>query len=300
MRFCMDETKSNFDWNRAKALLFTAETGSFSGAARVLGTTQSTIGRQITALEEELGVVLVERIGKGVELTQGGWELLEHIKVMGKAAEGVSRVAAGQSVVLEGEVSISASEVISAFLLPPIVASILDAYPGLRLEVIATNQTSDLRRRQADIAIRNYQPKDPELVVRKVRDTRALLYATTAYLEMIGRPRSVKDFGKAKFLGFDFDGRLMELLNHHGLGLSAKNFAVVSGNQLVQWEMVKKNMGIGVMMECVGEKEHNVVPVLSDIITFPFPIWLTAHREVKSSQRVRVVYDALHTALSLG
>ena len=296
----MDETRSNFDWNRAKALLFTAETGSFSGAARVLGTTQSTIGRQITALEEELGVVLVERIGKGVELTQGGWELLEHIKVMGKAAEGVSRVAAGQSVVLEGEVSISASEVISAFLLPPIVASILDAYPGLRLEVIATNQTSDLRRRQADIAIRNYQPKDPELVVRKVRDTRALLYATTAYLEMIGRPRSVKDFGKAKFLGFDFDGRLMELLNHHGLGLSAKNFAVVSGNQLVQWEMVKKNMGIGVMMECVGEKEHNVVPVLSDIITFPFPIWLTAHREVKSSQRVRVVYDALHTALSLG
>ena len=99
-------------------------------------------------------------------------------------------------------------------------------------------------------------------------------------------------FGKAKFLGFDFDGRLMELLNHHGLGLSAKNFAVVSGNQLVQWEMVKKGMGIGVMMECVGEKEHNVVPVLSNIITFPFPIWLTAHREVKSSQRVRVVYDA--------
>lgn len=296
----MDETRSNFDWNRAKALLFTAETGSFSGAARVLGTTQSTIGRQITALEEELGVVLVERIGKGVELTQGGWELLDHIKVMGKAAEGVSRVAAGQSVVLEGEVSISASEVISAFLLPPIVASILDAYPGLRIEVIATNQTSDLRRRQADIAIRNYQPKDPELVVRKVRDTRALLYATTAYLEMIERPESVKDFGKAKFLGFDFDGRLMELLNHHGLGLSAKNFAVVSGNQLVQWEMVKKNMGIGVMMESVGEKEHNVVPVLSDIITFPFPIWLTAHREVKSSQRVRVVYDALHTALSLG
>src|SRR5690554_4706808 len=98
MRFCMDETKSNFDWNRAKALLFTAETGSFSGAALVLGTTQSTIGRQFTVLEKELGVVLVERIGKGVELTQGGWELLEHIRVMGKAAEGVSRVAAGQSV----------------------------------------------------------------------------------------------------------------------------------------------------------------------------------------------------------
>ncbi|QED27130.1 LysR family transcriptional regulator [Microvenator marinus] len=297
MRFCMDEAKSNFDWNRAKALLFTAETGSFSGAARVLGTTQSTIGRQITALEEELGVVLVERIGKGVELTEGGWELLEHIKVMGKAAEGVSRVAAGQSVALEGEVSISASEVISAFLLPPIINAILDAYPGLRIEVIATNQTSDLRRRQADIAIRNYQPKDPELVVRKVRDTRAFLYATKAYLERVGSPDGVEDFGKARFLGFDFDGRLMELLNHHGMGLRATNFGVVSANQLVQWEMVKQDLGIGVMMESVGEREEKVVPVLRDIVSFPFPIWLTAHREVKASQRIRVVFDALHDGL---
>lgn len=296
----MEGKRLDFDWNRAKALLYTAETGSFSAAARALGTTQSTVGRQIAALEDELGVVLVERVGKGVELTEGGWELLEHIKVMGKAAEGVARVATGQSLAIEGEVSVSASEVIAAFFLPPIVASILEEYPGLRIEIIATNQTSDLRRREADIAIRNYQPKDPELVVRKARDATAFLWATPAYLETLGHPKTPQDLRNAKFVGFDFDGLLMEILNRHGMGLRESNFALASANQLVQWEMVKNGLGIGVMMERVGQEEEAVVPVLNESVFFDFPIWLTAHREVRSSQRIRVVFDAIFNSLSKG
>ena len=80
MHLCMDWRSLHFDWNRARAFLVTAEEGSFSAAARALASTQPTIGRQVSALEEELGVTLFERIGTGLKLTASGLELLEHVR----------------------------------------------------------------------------------------------------------------------------------------------------------------------------------------------------------------------------
>ena len=73
-----------FDWNRARAFLVTAEEGSLSAAARALKLTQSTLGRQVTALEEELGVSLFEKVGRSLEITPVGLELLEHVRTMGE------------------------------------------------------------------------------------------------------------------------------------------------------------------------------------------------------------------------
>ena len=106
----------NFDWNRARAFLITAEEGSFSAAARALRSTQPTVGRQVAGLEEELGVTLFERVGTRLELTVSGLELLEHVRAMGDAANRTSLVATGQSESVEGNVSITASEAIAAFL----------------------------------------------------------------------------------------------------------------------------------------------------------------------------------------
>jgi len=122
MRLCMDWRAVKFDWNRARAFLVTAEEGSLSAAARALGLAQPTLGRQVDALEEELGVVLFERVGRGFTLTPSGLELLEHVRAMGEAANRVSLAAAGQSQSIEGNVSIAASETYSAMLLPKIVA----------------------------------------------------------------------------------------------------------------------------------------------------------------------------------
>ena len=105
----------NFDWNRARAFLITAEEGSFSAAARALRSTQPTVGRQVAGLEEELGVTLFERVGTRLELTVSGLELLEHVRAMGDAANRTSLVATGQSESVEGNVSITASEAIAAF-----------------------------------------------------------------------------------------------------------------------------------------------------------------------------------------
>ena len=110
MRFRMDWRSVNFDWNRARAFLVTAEEGSLSAAARALGMAQPTLGRQVDALEDELGVVLFARVGRGLTLTPSGLELLDHVRAMGEAATRVSLAAAGQSQSIEGTSCISASE----------------------------------------------------------------------------------------------------------------------------------------------------------------------------------------------
>ena len=81
----MDWKSMSFDWNRARAFLVTAEEGSFSAAAKALKMTQSTLGRQVAALEQELGVTLFQRVGKGIEITPSGLELIENVKEMGEA-----------------------------------------------------------------------------------------------------------------------------------------------------------------------------------------------------------------------
>ena len=82
----MDWQNVRFDWNRARAFLVTAEEGSLSAAARALGMAQPTLGRQVEALQQELGVALFERTGRGLELTPSGLDLLEHVRTMREAA----------------------------------------------------------------------------------------------------------------------------------------------------------------------------------------------------------------------
>ncbi len=122
MHFRMDWRSVTFDWNRARAFLVTADEGSLSAAARALGMAQPTLGRQMTALEQELGVVLLERVGRGLALTPSGLELVEHVRAMGEAAGRVSLTASGRSQSIEGTIRITTTEVYAAFVLPPMIA----------------------------------------------------------------------------------------------------------------------------------------------------------------------------------
>ena len=130
----MDWRSVKFDWNRARAFLVTAEEGSLSAAARAVGMTQPTLGRQVAALEDELGVALFERVGKGIELTPSGLELLEYVRAMGEAANNVSLAASGKSDSLEGNICISATEAVAAFVLPPIIHKLRQSAPGIDIE----------------------------------------------------------------------------------------------------------------------------------------------------------------------
>lgn len=121
-----------FDWNQLNAFLETAETGSLSAAARKLGLTQPTLSRQVAAIERRLGVTLFERVGKSMVLTLTGMDLLDHARVMGSAAEALSLAATGRSQAVAGVVSVSASDVIAAHLLPPLIRQLRDQEPSIR------------------------------------------------------------------------------------------------------------------------------------------------------------------------
>jgi DNA-binding transcriptional LysR family regulator len=248
-------------------------------------------------LEEELGVVLFERIGRGLALTPTGLELLDHARAMGESALLLSRVAAGQSLSLDGPVCISASEIISSYVLPPILSDIHARHPGIQLEVVATNQTSDLKRREADIALRNFRPREPDLVARKVRQDKGYLYATPEYLCSLENPRSLEGLSRGDFLAFDHSDVFINGLAKMGLHLSSSNFPWVTSSQAVQWALITRGSGIGVMMDVVGDIDPRVVRVLPDQISFSFDTWLTSHREIRTSRRVRTVFDLLADAL---
>ena len=188
----MDWRAVTFDWNRVRACLATTEEGSLSAAARALRPTQPKLGRPVETLEQGLGVALFERHGRGLRPRPAGLDLLTHARRMGDGAGDLALAVAGLSDGLDGEVS--ASGIYAARLLPPILARLHAAHPGLRIEVVADNALTDLRPRLADIAVRNVRPDDPDLIGRKLRDASARLYAASSLLDRLGRPSMPEGF----------------------------------------------------------------------------------------------------------
>lgn len=287
-----------FDWNRARAFLVTAEEGSLSAAARALGQSQPTLSRKVEAFEQELGVLLFDRVGRRLILTASGRGLLEHVRAMGAAASQLSLAASGESQALTGFVSVTASHVFAARLLPPMIAELRLKHPGILLEIVASNHPKDLRRREADVAIRNFRPSDQELVAKKIRDMMAYLYASSSYLDEIGRPMAPAEFCDANFVALERPEPMIERLAPLGFNLSTDNFPLVCDNHLVQWELVREGLGIGVMAAQIGDQEPNLERILPAGTGVSFPVWLVSHQEVHKSARVRTVFDFLARAFA--
>lgn len=298
MHICMDWRSVKFDWNRARAFLVTAEEGSLSAAARALGMAQPTLGRQVDALEQELGIVLFERVGRGLKLTPNGLELLDHVRAMGDAANKVSLTALGQSQSIEGSICIAASETYASLVLPPIIAKLRHIEPGITVEIVASNSPSNLRRREADIAIRNFRPTEPDLIAKKVKEVPARFYATPEYLDRIGRPKLPYDLRNAEFINLDSTGAMLKGLNMMGISVTKHNFPVLTENYTVMWELVKQGVAIGILDGNIGDAEPLVERVLPDMEPLMFPIWLVAHRELNTSRRIRMVFDLLAKELA--
>lgn len=289
----------NLDWNQLKAFLQTAQTGSLSAAARKLGLTQPTLSRQVAAIEQQMGVTLFERVGKAMVLTPTGLDLLEHARAMGTAAEALGLAASGRSQAVGGVVSVSATDVVATHLLPPILQRLRAQAPGIAVEVISSNALSDLQRREADIAIRHVQPEQPELIARLVREARACFYASESWVQAHGHPRSAEDAVNAEFVGSDRNGQYLAYLRQYGLNLSEDNFTCYADHTVTHWALVRQGMGIGAMMDEIARETPGIVRVLDDVAPVRFPVWLVSHRELRTSRRIRVVFEALAEGLAV-
>ncbi len=281
------------DWNQLRAFLETAETGSLSAAARKLGLTQPTLSRQVAAIERRMGVTLFERVGKTMALTSTGLELLEHARVMGAAANELGLAATGRSQAVEGMVVVSATDVVAAYLLPRIWLQLRQLAPGIQVEVISTDALSDLRRREADIAIRHVRPDQPDLIGRLIREASACFYASEAWVRQNGHPRTAADALQHDFVGADRNGNYLKYLHAMGLNLNPAQFRTYADNSVTHWEMVRQGLGIGAMMDEIARSTSGVVRVLDDVARVSFPIWLVTHRELHTARRIRMVFDLL-------
>ncbi|WP_170787664.1 LysR family transcriptional regulator [Ruegeria lacuscaerulensis] len=283
----------NFDWNQARSFLARAEEGSFTAAARVLGQTQPTVGRHVAALELALGVTLFERVGKSLDLTTAGAELLVHVSEMANVANRNSLTAASQSKAIEGQVRITASDVMSADQLPPILKQIRLAAPRIEIDVVAANDIRDIQQREADIAIRHVRPTQSDLIAKLVAEATAHFYAAPSYLEQVGRPQNDGELAKLDFVSFGDVDTMIGFLNPAGIEITRKNFRIGSQNGIVSWELVRQGFGISVMSDDVAALTPGVERVLPEREPFKFPLWLATHSELQTARRIRLVFDQL-------
>jgi DNA-binding transcriptional LysR family regulator len=288
----------SFDWNHIRAFLVTAEEGTLSAAAKALGLTQPTLSRQVCALECQLSLTLFERVGQRLVLTNSGLELLEHAREMGNSALDFSLSASGQSQQIEGSVIVSASELTAAYMLPKIIAKLRSEEPGIHIEVVVTNEPSDLKRREADIAIRNFHPTQHDLIAKKLGEEVIWLYGTQEYLDHFPLINDFSELNDIQIIGFDHSNMVSDLLNKQGWKLSKKNFSLITSCQLLQLALSKESQGVIFFPEKIGDQDPCLVRAFEHMgPIMKLPIWLVCHQELRTSLRVRKVFDFIATEL---
>lgn len=294
----MDIDPDRLDWNHLRAFLATAETESLSGAARRLGLTQPTLSRQIAALENTLSLMLFERVGRGLALTDAGRELMTHVQDMGLAARRTAISANGQQSDLTGWVRITASDIMSAHMMPDVVAQLRKLAPQMQVDIVATNDISDLMRREADIAIRHVRPDQPDLIARLVGESHGYFYGAKSFLDKVGRPKTKQDLAQLDWVAFGDVDEMIDYLAALDIPLSSSGCRVSSRNGLIAWELAKAGLGLCPMDSAVGDSAIGMERVLPTIGEITFPTWLVAHREIHTSPKIRLVFDVLAQCLA--
>ena len=296
----MNGRSPDFDWNHARTFLAVVEGGSLTNAARALRLTQPTVGRQIAAFEAQIGAILFERAGRALRPTETGLALAALVRNMEEAAAALSLAAASRSDSVAGRVRITASDVMCAHVLPPAVARLREAAPLLHLDLLAANDIRDLLRREADVAIRHVRPDQPDLLARLAGERTAHFFASSAYLDRRGRPVTAAELAGHDFIGFGDVERMLSHLAPLALPIGAGHVRLSSESGVVGWEMARAGLGVVAMMDEVGDATPGMERVLPAMALGRFPVWLVTHRELRTSRRIRVVFDLLFAFLAGG
>lgn len=284
-------------WDLYRSFLAVVREGSLSGAARALGVAQPTIGRHMDALEQALGGPLFTRSPGGLQPTSLAMALLPHAETMELAVAAIERTAFSTGCEDVGSVRITASEIVGAEVLPPILTEMRERRPGVAFELTLTNAPEDLLRRDADIAVRMFRPTQDALVARRIGEVAVGLFAHRDYLERRGAPRSPEDLAGCLAIGCDRDDRAIRALAELGVPLRRENFAFRSDSDLAQLAALRAGFGIGGCQIPIARRCPELVPILPDQILFKLEVWLAMHEDLRQSKSVRRTYDELAMGL---
>jgi DNA-binding transcriptional LysR family regulator len=284
------------DWNLWRTFLAVMAEGSLSGAARQLRIAQPTVGRHIDELESLLTTSLFTRSQVGLEPTGAARQLAPHAETMATTAATLLRIASGEAEQVRGTIRITASETIGGQVLPPILGRFRDAWPQTAIELVLSNDTQDLLRREVDIAVRMVQPSQSALVARKIGMTTIGLFAHPRYIAAHGTPESPADLPHHTWIGFDQETAGIRALRSMGLDVDRSTFAIRSDSDLAQLAAVRAGVGIGACQLGLA-RDPPLVRVLADAFSFDLGIWVAMHEDLKAIRRMRLMFDHLSREL---
>jgi DNA-binding transcriptional LysR family regulator len=285
------------DWSHYRAFLAVLRNGTLSGAARDLGLTQPTLGRQIAELERQLGTALFIRSQRGLVPTDAARDIAPHAETMAAAAGSMIRAASGGASDAVGIVRITASEIIGAEVLPSLLAGFRRANPGVTIELVLSNRVEDLLRGEADIAVRMVRPSQRALVARQIGEVRLGLYAHRLYLKHLPAPTSLAALASDHALiGFDQETPfLRDLLTH--MPITRNQFALRTDSDLAYLAAVRAGFGIGFVQHGIACRDPNLISILPNEISLPMDMWLVLHEDLRASRRLRLMMDYLAKGL---
>lgn len=291
-------SEPTFDWALVKSFLAVLDAGSLMGAARTLGAQQPTLSRHVAELEAQLGTPLFERTGRGVVPTATALAIADAARQMQGGAEQLARSLARKREATSGTVRITTSQVAASYLMPPVLARLALAEPAIEVELVASNQLTNLLRREADIALRMVRPAQESLVARKLADLPIVAAAHEQYLRRAGTPRRPEDLTQHRLIGYDRDTTIVRGFAALGLPLPRGAFALRTDDQLAYGRLVAAGAGIGFVAAYNLRHWPGVVPLLPMLRIPPLPCWLAVHREIRGSALIRRLVDFLATELT--
>lgn len=288
-----------FDWHLVPGFLAVLEHGSLLAAARALQVSQPTLGRHVAELEAQLGLSLFERGPRGLLPTEAARRLADAARGMAQAADTLAREAGRTRQDSGGTVRLSASQPVACVLLPPLLASLRRAQPQIQVELVVSNEVSNLLQREADMAVRMVRPDQASLVARRVGEVAVGAYASADYLARRGLPRSPAELLQHDLVGRDRLGDILQGFAAMGQARTATDFVLRTDDFIAYEAAVRAGMGIGFLARYSARQAPALVPVMPNLPIPPLPVWLVVHREIRTSRRIRLVWDHLAQTLPL-
>lgn len=287
-----------WDWNLIPSFLAVLDAGSLSAAARASGISQPTLTRHLNELEAALGVALFERGREGAKPTAAGLAVAGKARAMADAAGSLSLAAEGSSERIAGTVRITASQIVSTYLLPQILRDMLRDMPGLEVELVSSNEAENLLRRDADIALRMFEPSQLDLIARRLCDLELGVWAHRDYLARHGTPANVEDMQRHVVIGYDRSELVLKGFRAIGHDVGRDFFRLRTDDQVAAFEALQAGAGIGFAPAWLAGRYPELVRIAETFPIRPMTMWLVTHRELRTSARIRAVADYLAAGVS--
>jgi DNA-binding transcriptional LysR family regulator len=267
----------DFDWGLIPSFLAALDHGSLLAAARATRQSQPTLGRHVAELESQLSLALFERTGRGLKPT----------------AAALARAACSAGQAIEGAVRLSASQSVACHVLPPILARMRLALPAVSVELVVSNALSNLLLREADIALRMVKPEQGAVVAQRVAHVGLCACASQAYLARRGTPQQASDLLAHDLIAGDQERDVEAGFQAHGLPHDRLSYALRTDDLNARWAAVCAGLGLGFVPRFHLAGAPHVQAVLPALRLPEIALWLVAHRELRTSARIRAVFDFL-------